>query len=65
MIDRIVALVALGCFVFAVSVIPLWVPELDLIAIIAICLAMAMYDFYRMLVIVPRQKAAEEASKNS
>jgi len=65
MIDRIVALVALGCFVFAISVIPLWVPEPDLIIIVSICVAMAIYDFYRMLVIVPRQKAAEEASKNS
>lgn len=59
MIDRIIALIALACFIFAISVIPLWVPEPDLIIIISICLAMAIYDFYRMLVIVPRQKAME------
>lgn len=65
MLDRIFALVALGSFVLFISLVIIWVPEIDLIIISSICMAMAAYDFYRMLVLVPRRKAAAEAENNA
>lgn len=65
MVDRIFALIALGSFVLFISLVIIWVPEIDLIIISGICMAMAAYDFYRMLVLVPRRKAAAEAEKNA
>lgn len=65
MIDKIIAVIAIASLVLFIAIIAIWVPEPDLIIICAICMAMACFDFYRMLVIVPRKKAAENAKKNS
>lgn len=65
MIDRIIAVIALGSFILFISLVIIWVPETDLIIITGICMAMAAFDFYRMLVLVPRRKAAAEAEKNA
>lgn len=60
MTNSIIALVALGCLGLFLAVVVIWVPEPALIAVCIVSMAMAGYDFYRMIVLVPRQKAAEE-----
>lgn len=65
MVDRIIALIAISSFILFISIVIIWVPEPDLIIISGICMIMAGYDFYRMLVIVPRRKAAQEAENKA
>lgn len=65
MVDRIIALLALGSFVLFISVIIIWVKEIDLIIISGLCMAMAAYDFYRMLVLKPWREAALETVRDA
>lgn len=63
--DRIIAILALGAFVLFIAVIIIWVKEIDLIVIAGICIAMAGYDFYRMLVLKSRDKAEDKNPKKA
>ena len=49
MTDRILALAALVIFVLSVGVVPWFVPAIDLILIVALCVGFAAYDFWREL----------------
>ncbi|MEM8797925.1 MAG: FeoB-associated Cys-rich membrane protein [Pseudomonadota bacterium] len=55
MIDKFIAILALLMLLTFVSVIIIWVPEPSLIIVCLVVVAMAAYDFYRMLVIEPRK----------
>jgi hypothetical protein len=46
MIDTVLKAVALATFVAFVAFLPAYVPGLDLLAVIAIVVAMAAYDFF-------------------
>ena len=62
MLDRVIALVALSALLLFMAIIIMWVPEPALIVIVTGCMAMACFDFYRMLVLEPRRKQAERAA---
>lgn len=64
MINTIIAIIALVCLGLFLAVVVIWVPQPALIAVCTVSMGMAGYDFYRMLVVVPRQKAAEQMMAN-
>ena len=45
MIDTVLKIFALACFIGFVAVLPIFVPLLDLIAVVVIVVAMATFDF--------------------
>jgi hypothetical protein len=45
MLDTVLKVLALASFVVFLLFLPIYVPDLDLIAVIAIVIAMATYDF--------------------
>jgi len=49
MTDRILALVALTFFTLSVAVVPYFVPSIDLIIVVVLCIAFCAYDFWREL----------------
>jgi uncharacterized membrane protein len=49
MTDRIIAILALLAFALSISVVPYFVPDLDLIIVIVLCVGFAAYDFWREL----------------
>lgn len=49
MIDRILALLALGAFAVFVATVPLFVPDIDLIIVTAFAVCLCAYDFWREL----------------
>ncbi|MBA4783393.1 MAG: hypothetical protein H2045_09275 [Rhizobiales bacterium] len=64
MTNTIIAIIALGCLGLFLAVVVIWVPQPALIVVCAVSMGMAGYDFYRMLVVAPRQKAAEQMMAN-
>jgi hypothetical protein len=45
MLDLILKVVALGAFIASLAVLVIWVPSPDLVTVIVIVAAMAVYDF--------------------
>jgi hypothetical protein len=45
MLDTVLKVIALASFILFLSFLPIYVPDLDLIAVIVIVIAMATYDF--------------------
>jgi hypothetical protein len=52
MLDIVIKVLALACFIAYVAVLAIWVPDPDLVVVLVIVAAMAIYDFlirpYRM-----------------
>lgn len=48
-VEKILAIIAMGCLIAFMMVVVIWVPRWNLISITVISLAMAAYDFYRDL----------------
>lgn len=49
MIDKVLALVALVVMILFVSVVPLFVPDIDLIILAVLTVGLAAFDFWREL----------------
>lgn len=49
MTDRILAIIALATFAVFVSVVPIFVPDIDLIVVTLIAIGLAAFDFWREL----------------
>jgi hypothetical protein len=45
MLDNILKIVALAAFIASLTVLVIWVPSPDLVTVIVIVVAMAVYDF--------------------
>jgi len=45
MLDNILKIVALAAFIASLTVLVIWVPSPDLVTVIVIVIAMAVYDF--------------------
>jgi hypothetical protein len=47
--DTIMAIVALVTMIAFVAVVPIFVPDIDLIIVVALVSGMAIYDFWKLL----------------
>jgi hypothetical protein len=46
MLDTILKIVALAAFIVSLAVLVIWVPSPDLVTVIVVVVAMAIYDFF-------------------
>ncbi len=46
MLDTVLKIVALGALIASLAVLVIWVPSPDLVAVIVVVVAMAVYDFF-------------------
>ena len=53
-LDIVLALVAVACFVLFLGVLAWYVPQLDLLVVLCIGIAMAIYDFARSFFLLRR-----------
>jgi hypothetical protein len=44
--DTVLKVLAMGCFIAFLAVLPIWVPRPDLAIVVGIAAAMGIYDFF-------------------